>query len=336
MNVPEPLHTGLYVLAFAWGAVWGSFLNVVIWRLPRGENLAHPPSACPKCGERIRWYDNVPVLGWLWLRGKCRDCKNPISARYPFVELLVGLLGLALWYHIAHERLTADTLPQALAMFMLHFYFVATLVAITFIDLDLTIIPHKLSMPLIGWGLVTALLSPKTGVWASYYPAVDWVSSLLGFVAGFGLLFAVFGGYKLLRGIDGGGGGDLWLLGAIGANLGWMAIPFVLFASSMQGILAALAASLYDRLRGQESGGQESLLIKGAHTDEYWENHPVIGTHTGGETPAVPHDVPAVDEEDEAFMRMSVPFGPFLALAAIEYIFFGRAALSWATSGILP
>ncbi len=335
------METILLVFAFLWGAVWGSFLNVVIWRLPRGENLAHPASACPQCGHAIRWHDNVPVLGWVWLRGKCRDCKTAISARYPGVELLVGLLSLALWWHVAHGRLNADTLPQVLSQFMLHFYLVATLVAITFIDLDLTIIPHKLSIPLIGWGLLTGLLSPKTGVWIYYFPSVDWVDSVVGFTMGFGLLFAVFYGYKLVKGIDGGGGGDLWLLGAIGANLGPYAIVFVLFAASVQGLLAALVATMIDRFRGRDAGAEGSLLLKGAHTDEYWEDHPVIGVKArrerGEDVPDAPQtDIPAVDDGDDGLLKMGVPFGPFLALAAIEYIFVGRAALRWVTSGYLP
>lgn len=338
VSLPAFLEISLIIFAFLWGAIWGSFLNVVIWRLPRGENLAHPASACPKCGSAIRWYDNVPVLGWMWLRGKCRDCKAPISPRYPFVELLVGLLGLGLWLHItADGRLTTDTLGACASLFMLRFYFVAGLVAIAFIDLDLTLIPDKLSHPLIAWGFAAALLSPKAGVWEGYFPNADLVDAGIGFAIGFGMLFAVFGGYKLLKGVDGGGGGDLWLLGAIGANLGWQAIVFVLFAASVQGLVVALSASLFDRVRGREAGDDGSFLIKGAHTEEYWERHPLA------DPPAEPAPPPEGEpdaqnepEEDPGFGKLAVPFGPFLALAAVEFIFIGEPALRWATSGFLP
>ena len=330
----------LVAFAFLWGAIWGSFLNVVIWRLPRGASLSTPASHCPKCQTPIRWHDNIPMLGWLFLGGKCRDCEAPISARYPGIELLIALLSAALMWHVAAGRLDAETVGQVLMVFALHFYFVLILVAIAFIDLDLTIIPHKLSMPLIAWGFLTAILLPKTGVWETYDPYTDWLSSLIGFGAGFGLLFAVFSGYKLVRGVDGGGGGDLWLLGAIGANLGWLSLIFVLMAASLQGLLAALGASVIARARGGRPGDGDGLLIQGAHTEEYWEDHPVLGTPrddaqqadaaagsesaVGGSESEDGGSTTPDAEADDDFMQLAVPFGPFLALAAIEYIFFGR------------
>jgi prepilin signal peptidase PulO-like enzyme (type II secretory pathway) len=166
--------------AFLWGAIWGSFLNVVIWRLPRGESLAKPDSRCPKCETPIRWFDNIPVVSWIALRAKCRACKAPISARYPGVELLISLLSAALMWHVAHGRLDGDTIGPVLMVFVLHFYFVLILVAIAFIDLDLTIIPHKLSMPLIAWGIFTAFRLPKDGIWAEYFPLIDQWTARLG------------------------------------------------------------------------------------------------------------------------------------------------------------
>ena len=323
--------------AFLWGAIWGSFLNVVIWRLPRGASLSRPASHCPSCSTPIRWYDNIPIVSWVVLGAKCRSCKTGISARYPGIELLTAVLSTALMWHVAVGRLDVDTLPQVLAVFALHFYFVFALIAIAFIDLDLTIIPHKLSMPLIAWGFATALLLPTaTGAWPDYHPYTDWQQSLVGFTAGFGLLFAVFSGYKLVRGIDGGGGGDLWLLGAIGANLGAFSLIFVLMAASIQGLLAALLSSVVARARGKKPGEGEGLLIQGAHTEEYWENHPVLGTprDDGDEAPGTadePEGAPPApdaptdpDAVADDFMQLAVPFGPFLALAAVEYIFVGR------------
>ncbi len=329
--------------AFLWGALWGSFLNVVIWRLPRGQSLSHPSSRCPKCETPIKWYDNVPIVSWMVLQAKCRACKAPISSRYPGVEFLIAVLSAALMYHVASGRLDASafidgdstSLAQVLMVFVLHFYFVLILVAIAFIDLDLTIIPHKLSIPLILWGLLTGLLLPKDGMWADYFPYVDWLTSVIGFTAGFGMLFAVFGGYKLVRGIDGGGGGDLWLLGAIGANLGWMSLFFVLMASSIQGLIAALGSSVLARRSGNEPGNSEGLLIQGAHKEEYWEAHPVLGTGEAADEGA-PSDSQQLEEGDDEFMKLAVPFGPFLALAAIEYIFVGHWLMDRLMPGVLP
>lgn len=381
MTPPTLILVALAAFAFAWGAAWGSFLNVVIWRLPRGMSLVHPPSACPVCGNRIRAYDNVPILGWLWLRGKCRDCKTPISVRYPAVELLVGLLSLALWWHVADGRIVVDefgvldtTLLAGVGVqFIAHFYFVAVLVAVAFIDLDLTIIPHRLTFPLIAWGLAMALLTHKDGVWLFYFPSVDIVDALIGAAVGGGSIAIVFKGYAALKGFEGGGDGDIWLLAAIGANLGWSAIPIVLLFASAQGILVALAAVMFERKSGAPGEGQ-GLLIKGAHTDEYWDQREA---EFQAEIAGIPHRAPgerasgtdeqsedalepsqavgganeasteapedassgagtAGDDASDSFMRLAVPFGPFLALGAIEFLFVGRPLLLWLTAGAFP
>lgn len=247
-------------------------------------------------------------------------------------------------FHVASGRLDAaalinedySSIALVLMVFVLHFYFVLVLVAIAFIDLDLTIIPHKLSIPLIFWGLLTGFLLPRTGeVWPDYFPYVDLVSSAIGFTAGFGMLFAVFGGYKLVRGIDGGGGGDLWLLGAIGANLGWMSLFFVLMASSIQGLIAALGSSVLARRAGNDPGQGAGLLIQGAHKEEYWEDHPVLGAGQA-DPDSAPETEEEQEEEDEEFMKLAVPFGPFLALAAVEYIFVGHWLMDRLMPGLLP
>lgn len=343
------------ITAFLWGSLWGSFLNVVIWRLPRGESLATPGSRCPSCETPIRWHDNVPILGWFVLRGRCRDCEAPIAGRYPFVEALVAVLSVLIWLHVASGRLVLledgmldlELLKGVLVQFIFHFYFVVLLVAIAFIDLDLTLIPDRLTFPGIGWGLLGALLTHKGGVWAGYFPSVDVVTALVGALAGGGLIFLVFRGYAALRGIDGGGDGDIWMLAMIGANLGWQSIPVVLLLSSLQGIVVALLASLWDRRRGRRAGGEGSLLIAGAHTDAYWEGRigglpPHHASESGAASAGMAADSaegpePAADgASDDGFMMLSVPFGPFLALAAIEYLFVGRVLLNWATAGMYP
>ena len=283
----------LALYAVAWGAIWGSFLNVVIWRLPRGMSLSRPASHCPACKSPIRWHDNVPVVGWIMLRGRCRDCGTHISPRYPAVEALMAALSLGLWLHVAGDgRLVEGQIAVALMQFMLHFYFVFAMVAAAFIDLDLTIIPHRITFPAMAWGLLAGLLGAKAGVWAGYFPQVDVVDAALGLVAGGGVLFVVFYGYQLVRGIPGGGGGDITLLAAIGANLGWQALVFVLMAASLQGLLAAgVAAALGSkRTSAAESRG---LLIEGAHTEAYWADHPIEGVAAHAEAAASQADAAA-------------------------------------------
>jgi len=348
------------VYAFCWGAIWGSFLNVVVWRLPRGMNLARPGSHCPKCETPIKWYDNIPIFGWLRLKGRCRACGVWISPRYPIVELVVAILGALLWWHVARQVLDVELFQVALIPWIFHFFFVFGLVGIALIDADLTVIPDELTLPLMGWGLLGALLTPKTGAFIYYAPAVDIVDAGIGLAVGFGMIAVIFIGYRVLTGRYGLGWGDATLLGAIGANLGWQSLVFVLLASSLQGLLAAVGIAIYDRASGREAGGEGSALLKGAHTDAFWEEDPLEAerARAAGETDAAEGieaaadavdvdaatvaadggaDTASAEDDDEGgFMQLALPFGPFLALAAIEYIFFGRAFLSWLTAGALP
>ncbi|HEY5975477.1 MAG TPA: prepilin peptidase, partial [Geobacteraceae bacterium] len=171
-----------YIFAFLLGAAVGSFLNVCIYRLPAGLSVVSPPSSCPGCGSRIRWHDNVPIFGYLLLRGRCRACHNPISPRYPLVELLNGLLTLALFAK------TGPTLTF-LALFLL----CSSLVAITFIDLDHQIIPDVISLP----GIVVGFM------FSFFLPWHDWLNALLGILAGGGSLLLVAWSYEKLTGKEG-------------------------------------------------------------------------------------------------------------------------------------
>jgi len=207
------------IVATALGAVVGSFLNVVIHRLPRDESLSFPPSHCPRCGARIRVRDNVPVLGFLLLRGRCRDCHSPISWRYPLVEALMAALSAALW--LQHGPTVG---------FAVGFVFLAGLVAITFIDLDHKIIPDSLSLGGIIVGFGSAFLT-----------GVGWQASLAGIALGGGLLLAVALGYWGVTRREGMGLGDVKLLAAIGAFLGWRAVLFTVFVSSFVGSAVGLS-----------------------------------------------------------------------------------------------
>ena len=376
------------VYAFLWGAVWGSFLNVVIWRLPEGMSLSKPGSHCPACKTPIRWYDNVPILGWLRLRGRCRACDISISARYPAIELLVACLSLALWLQISGGgRLESEPIQVLLVPFLLRFYFIAILVVITFIDLDHTIIPHELTIPGMVLGVVGAVLMPKTGAWVHYFPMVDVFDSVIGLVAGFGVIALIFYGYAFVTGRVGMGGGDATMLGLIGANLGWQSLLFVMLFSALQGLAAAVLIAAWERYRGTEAGAEGSTFLKGAHRPEFWEERDAaeaaakaqnavdvasLGGAKGAEPmanqgdariedpgqsgpvsevqateadasnaapPHAPEDDAQQDdaeEEDEGFMKLALPYGPFLALAAVEYYFFGEPALRWFTAGAYP
>lgn len=263
------------VFAFLFGATVGSFLNVVIARVPRRESIVSPPSHCPKCRKGIAWYDNIPVVSWLVLRGRCRRCGLPISARYPLVELAGGLLALACLRQL-------EPLPWAAAAFV----FLAALVALTYIDIDHWLLPRSITIPLIGAGLAASLLSGGT----------DPVSSLLGAAVGFGAFVAL--GYLAERILkkEALGGGDVWLFAAIGAWLGLKSLLPVALLASIQGALVGSVMLLSARRKAKQ-----------------------------------PAPKPTGDAETDNWVppEGAVPFGPFLALGAAEFIFFGEQLMGW-------
>ncbi len=241
---------------FAVGAAVGSFLNVCIVRLPRKLSLVKPGSHCPHCQSPIRFYDNIPLLSYLVLRGKCRNCKARISARYFLVEGLSGLMALALFK-------TFGLSPE----FLVYFIFFSALLVIIFIDLDTWTIPDVITLPGVVAGVAASFLLPHLNLW----------QSLLGLLTGGGVLFLVAMGYQLLRKREGMGGGDIKLLAMIGAFLGLPGVIYTLLASSLAGSLAGVLMMFKDK--------------------------------SGGAT--------------------RIPFGPFLALAAMSYVFWGPALIGW-------
>ncbi|MCV3277279.1 prepilin peptidase [Aeromonas hydrophila] len=236
-----------FSLVFLFSLMIGSFLNVVIHRLPimlerewQAEylgyfnpetqpqqeecyNLMVPRSACPHCGHAITAMENIPLLSWLWLKGRCRECQAPISARYPLVELLTALLSLVV----------AATYPPGwglLAALLLTW----VLVALTFIDLDKMLLPDQLTLPLL-WG---GLLFNLTG---GFVPLAD---AVIGAMAGYLVLWSLYWAFKLLTGKEGMGYGDFKLLAALGAWLGWQALPIVLLLSSLVGAFIGIGLIL--------------------------------------------------------------------------------------------
>ncbi|MFZ5776297.1 MAG: prepilin peptidase [Thermodesulfobacteriota bacterium] len=249
--MPDPM---LATFAFALGAVVGSFLNVVILRLPAEISIVFPASRCPACQTPIRWHDNLPILGFLMLRGRCRHCRERISWQYPLVEAAMGLLTVALLRHFG--------LSLALPIY---FLFCAALLAVIFIDLRHQIIPDVISLPGILIGLAASFINPL----------VSWQDAALGVLAGGGSFYLIALGYYLITKQEGMGGGDIKLLAMIGAFLGWRAVPFVVFGSALMGTVVGVGAMLK-----QGKGG-----------------------------------------------KTVIPYGPFLAVAAMGYLFFEHEIL---------
>lgn len=312
-----------YLLFFAvlFGLMVGSFLNVVIYRVPAGLSVVKPASRCPTCETPIRWYDNIPVVSWLLLRGKCRSCKAPISPRYAIVEGFVGLLAGVVWWQIAHgmTELPIETvvdLPQLGVVFLLRFVFVSLLVVIAMVDLDHFIIPHAFTIP----GMVLGLASPWILQWMfgipdylRLWPPVTPFMSLAGFLFGGLAVILIFHVYFALRGIEGLGGGDVTLMAMVGAWLGPPAVVFVFFASSVQGLIAAGVTTLL---------GIDFVTDSNELFAEEAEETPGVAPDSAEADPADEEGDEREEGEAEAAGKGAVPFGPFIALAALEYLLF--------------
>lgn len=264
----------LYIFAFIFGSVVGSFLNVCIYRLPREESIVFPASHCPSCGKGIRFYHNIPIFGYLALGGKCADCGSRISPLYPLVEALAGFTAVAV---LAKFGLTLDA-----AFYLALIY---ALIVITFIDLQHMIIPNVITIPGILAGLVFGALSTD---WAAsralmervgysldgflvLLNEVPFLDSVFGLLIGGGVLFLIAFLYVALRKREGMGMGDVKLLAMLGAFLGWEGVVFIMLVSSLIGTAAGL-----------------TLIFRKK------EN-----------------------------LRYAIPFGPFLSIAAVIYIFTG-------------
>jgi leader peptidase (prepilin peptidase)/N-methyltransferase len=268
---------------FVFGALVGSFLNVVILRFPQqlfhdwrcqcrelldvpapAEAEQRPPglvatrSHCPKCEATIAWYDNIPLISWLILRAKCRACGTAISWRYPLVELITALLSVLV-------ILEFGPTPQGVAALGLTW----ALIALTGIDFDHQLLPDQITLPLLWLGLV---LNLWLGLFASLEDAV------IGAVAGYGILWSVFWLFKLLTGKEGMGFGDFKLLGALGAWLGWAALPAIILIASLVGAVVGILLIALAR-HGREvpiafgpylAAAGFLVLLYGDHITDYW------------------------------------------------------------------
>lgn len=245
----------MVVIVALFGLFIGSFLNVCIYRIQKGESIVWPPSHCPKCTKALMPWDNIPVISYLILKGRCRYCTEPISVRYPVVELLSALLAVSLLYRFGVS-----------ITFIIYYLWACALLIITFIDLDIQIIPDRLSLG----GIVVGLL-------VVYWLPVTYKDALIGLILGGGLLLAIIYGYYFLTKKEGMGGGDVKLLAMIGVFTGWQGVLFTVFASSLMGTMVGIPWG---------------LLKKGT-------------------------------------LKAAIPFGPFLALGALIYVFWGQYLIDW-------
>ncbi len=233
------------LIFFLFGLVFGSFANVCIWRIPRKEEVALKPSHCPDCGAAIKWYQNIPVISYLLLRGKCGHCHKKISLQYPLVELAGGLLFAAAYLKFGLDWRLAGYLP-----------FLLSLLVISAIDFRHYIIPDLLSLPGMVLGLVFGLVG-------TFFPSFNlsifghndpfavwpWLDSLMGVLLGGGLIWlSAWGGEKIFK-QEAMGGGDIKLAAFIGAFVGWQAVLMVLFLSFLLGTLAGVPLMLLGRLK---------------------------------------------------------------------------------------
>jgi leader peptidase (prepilin peptidase)/N-methyltransferase len=240
-GVPDSLG---YVFSFLFGAAIGSFLNVVIHRVPNEESIVFPNSACPRCGSSIKPYDNVPIASWLILRGKCRNCSEPISARYPAVELLTALLFVSVYWQIGFGAF----LPIALV-------FVSSMIALIFIDAEHMILPNVITYPLLIFAILIRLIFPQffagayiddIGRWPlgefwNYSPIlVSVAGGALGAVVGGGFLWLVGEIWKRLRGVDAMGLGDVKMMAAVGMLLGWRLTVLSTFLGAFAGAVIGI------------------------------------------------------------------------------------------------
>lgn len=300
------------------GLLFGSFLNVVIHRLPRDENIAYPASHCPACGAPIRPYDNIPIVSWLLLRGKARCCQAPISPRYPFVEMLGALAAWAVLELVVAEMAPTTPWYGALAAFALHLALALGLIASIFIDLEFMILPDEITLGGAALGVLSVPLR-----------SIGWVESLAGAAVGFlvvWLPFIVI--YQGIRGHPGMGLGDAKLLMLAGAWFGWPGAVFALLAGAVQGTFVALTILV---LKG-------SIEEPEAVRRQRQELRDAIERAEGQERADLEEELardPLGTEAEEGIGRARLAFGPFLALATLEYLLFGDAIVNRYVSWLL-
>ncbi len=293
--------------AVALGLVLGSFLNVVVYRLPRGESLAFPGSRCPHCGAPIKPRDNVPVLSYLVLGGRARCCKAPISPRYPLVEAIGGLLAWAVMSGIVLELPGEPTIGRALLVFAVYLTLGLGLVAATFIDLEHMLLPDEITLGGAGLGIATVPLRPD----------IDSKEAILGAAVGFLVVWVPFVVvYEKLRGRAGMGLGDAKLVMLAGAWFGWFGAAFALLAGAVQATVVMLALLAAGR----------KLEEPAAVVEERRALREALEQAEGAEREALERELandPLASEAEPGLAAARLAFGPFIVLAILEFMFYG-------------
>ena len=258
------------------GLLWGSFANVCIYRWPpsdehpNGRSVVHPGSHCSACQAPIRWYDNIPILSYLWLRGRCRACHQGFSPRYLLVEALTAaLFGIAWWFTLGTGGLFDGSVELRALRFAIDAAFILCMVVIAFIDLDTKLILNRITFPAIPLFYAASLALPER----------RWWDGLVGAAIGYGVPWLIGEIYLRVRKMEGLGLGDSTLLAVVGALLGWKGVIASLFGGSVVGSVIGITAIMVARRRAEPAEGEPSL------------------------------------------MKTELPFGPFLATAAVFYLF---------------
>ena len=292
------------IAVFLFGLIFGSFLNVCIYRMPRGLSVVAPRSACPGCAKPIASYDNVPVLSWLILGGRCRGCKTPISPRYALVELLTALLWLGCYFEFG--------LSFALAKWAV---FAFLLLGLIFTDAETMLLPDLLTLPGLALGLIFAFFVPVNDLVSQLAPGMvniplssDITSRLLSFadaslgaLAGAGFIYGVGEIYFRARGIEGMGFGDVKLMGMIGAFLGLKLTIFTIFAASIAGSLFGLSTMFVVWMKRS----RRYRAVRSDARHKAWQSARL------------------------ALRYYQMPFGVFLGGMAMVALFFGNQFLHW-------
>lgn len=282
--------------AAGFGALWGSFLNVCIARVPRGMSVVLPPSHCFACGHHVQARDNIPILSYLLLRGRCRHCGAKFSGRHALVELLTAVLSVLVLWNFALDA-TGLPLGVRVARYFVYFAFAAVLVVLTFIDLDTKRLPDVITLPSVAVFFLGGFAIGDIG----------WLERAIGAVAGYALVRLIADGYYYATGREGLGLGDGKLLAVVGALLGWKALPPIVFAASFIGVLISIPILLLHRRR------QGALPVPPALPDDAGSQSP--------QDPQSPQNPPA----PPSIRRSEVPFGPFLAASTLGYLFLHRS-----------
>jgi leader peptidase (prepilin peptidase)/N-methyltransferase len=290
-------------VTFVFGALWGSFINVVIYRVPRDLSVVFPGSHCPACGAPIRPWDNVPIVSWCVLRGRARCCGARISPRYVLVESLAGLIAVACC-DVVLGSLAPDTpAVRAVAIFLADFGMAMALIAAAFIDAEHMILPDGITLGGTIFGLATPSLR-----------GVGWTDGLLGASVGFlGVWLPFIVLYRRIRGRDGMGLGDAKLLMMAGAWYGWEGAAFALFVGAIQATVAAVILfAVHGKLEEPETVRHEREELElAAQAGDMEARHALLNDPLG----AAP---------SEGLMGARLPFGPFLCLAMLEWMLAGE------------